>query len=426
MKVRNIDKFINSHNQNFNFPNLEFFINRVEKSNSKQNPKQKFDYQTTIKCKFCALDYSAEQLKYKLTPKMIFETVAMLKHIGHEITYIDRPDLKNANNSMMYLPYRVCKKCFLLFETTNDIKNYQIEIANYFRIPVDPVNFSKDIEKKPNQQNKEPDEFYIDNNRSVAIQSIKEETPMIRGGDDSESSFNEDDNNMPIGSNTVMNTYQSGNNQFGIHRCLYRILICFNDIFWKEDLKVPLEKELFLVFNFIGKWYKVKIKQYYEQLDYFNVNFFKIFHIICNETTGFINYVEKNKNMTVQLGYFEIDEMKEKHKEVAKTLKKNIVIEDEDVCNKDDFIEIASVELSLQGLKYGQKYENKLNGLLFRKEAPHYVGRLRCVIRINKEQTIDITKYQLTKHFNVNYGFILVLYSAGKLCHFTGASFTLA
>ena len=24
----------------------------------------------------------------------------------------------------------------------NDIKNYQIQIANYFRIPVDPVNFS--------------------------------------------------------------------------------------------------------------------------------------------------------------------------------------------------------------------------------------------------------------------------------------------
>jgi hypothetical protein len=329
---------------------------------------------------------------------MIFETVAMLKHIGYDINYTERPDLKNANNSMIYLPYRVCKKCFLLFETTNDIKNYQIDIANFFRMPVDPINFSKDIEKKPNQK-QEPDDFYIDNNKSVVVQGIKEDSPPVRSGMDSglNSSFEEE---QVVNTNTVVNTYQS-TNHFGIHRYLYRILICFNDIFWKEDLQVPEDKELYLVFNFIGRWYKAKIKQYYEQLDYFNVNFFKIFHIICNDTTGFINYVEKNKNMTVQLGYFEVNEMKEKHKEVAKTLKKNVVIEDEDICCKEDFVEIASVELSLQGLKYGQKYENKLNGLLFRKEAPHYVGRLRCVIRINKEQSIDITKYNLTKHFNV-------------------------
>ena len=42
---------------------------------------------------------------------------------------------------MIYLSYRVCEDCYLLFETLNDIKNHQIEIANYFRNPVDKVNF---------------------------------------------------------------------------------------------------------------------------------------------------------------------------------------------------------------------------------------------------------------------------------------------
>jgi hypothetical protein len=42
---------------------------------------------------------------------------------------------------MIYLPYRVCEDCYLLFETLNDIKEYQIEIANLFRIPVDRINF---------------------------------------------------------------------------------------------------------------------------------------------------------------------------------------------------------------------------------------------------------------------------------------------
>ena len=42
---------------------------------------------------------------------------------------------------MIYLPYRVCEDCYLLFETLNAIKNYQIDIANLFRNPVNKVNF---------------------------------------------------------------------------------------------------------------------------------------------------------------------------------------------------------------------------------------------------------------------------------------------
>lgn len=94
---------------------------------------------------------------------------------------------------------------------------------------------------------------------------------------------------------------------------------------------------------------------------------------------------------------------------------KNISVEDSDICkNIEDFVEFASVEVSLQGLKYGEKYRNSLNGLLFKKEKPHYVGKLRCLIRISKEnrdredksgkdshKSFDITKYNLRKHFNL-------------------------
>jgi hypothetical protein len=85
---------------------------------------------------------------------MIIETVKLLKHIGNNITFIERPDLKHTDCSMIYLPYRVCEDCYLLFETMNDIKNYQIEIANYFRNPVDAVNFGVDYFVKEKEMNR--------------------------------------------------------------------------------------------------------------------------------------------------------------------------------------------------------------------------------------------------------------------------------
>ena len=68
----------------------------------------------------------------------------MLKHVQFEkskFNIVDRPDLKHTDYSMIYLPYRACEDCYLLFETLNAIKNYQIDIANLFRNPVNKVNF---------------------------------------------------------------------------------------------------------------------------------------------------------------------------------------------------------------------------------------------------------------------------------------------
>jgi hypothetical protein len=75
---------------------------------------------------------------------MIIETENMLKHVEFirvKFNVLDRPDLRHTYYSMIYLPYRVCEDCYLLFETLNDIKDYQIEIANLFKIPVDRINF---------------------------------------------------------------------------------------------------------------------------------------------------------------------------------------------------------------------------------------------------------------------------------------------
>ena len=67
-----------------------------------------------------------------------------------------------------------------------------------------------------------------------------------------------------------------------------------------------------------------------------------------------------------------------------------------------NFVEFSSSELSIQGLKYGQKYENNLNALLFKQTKPFLVGRLSFVIRINKETDTDIYNLNLTKHSNVS------------------------
>ena len=75
---------------------------------------------------------------------------------------------------------------------------------------------------------------------------------------------------------------------------LYRFLFMFSDLFWNESIELP-DEELFLVFNFIGNFYKMKLGKHYPSLDYFDVNFMKIFYIITDENYGFINYFEKNK-----------------------------------------------------------------------------------------------------------------------------------
>jgi hypothetical protein len=292
----------------------------------------------------------------------------MLKHMGKYIDITERPDLKNTKDSMMYLPYRVCEECFLLYETTNDIKKYQIDIANIFQVPVNPINFGVDIEKKKTK---------------YEIEKKEEQSKDL----------NDDD----------VYSYKCHN---GKEYQLFRILLCFNDILWAEDVTFP-DKEIYLAFNFLDNWYKIKIHKYYNELDYINVNFSKIFHIICEKYNGFNHYVEKQKFMNIHIGWLDEVQQDKKIKQ-GKSLNKNIIIEDTNIYDIKELVVFASLELSLQDLKYGTKYENKLNGLLFKEDKPHYVGQLRCVFRISlgmesEKEIIDVKKYNLTKHHNVKF-----------------------
>ena len=111
---------------------------------------------------------------------------------------------------------------------------------------------------------------------------------------------------------------------------------------------------------------------------------------------------EKEYNFDKDIVYLKTDEDLPK-KDVKKLLRKEIIIEDEDICDDiENFISFATVDLSTQGLKYGTNYRNNLNGLLFKKDEPHYVGKLRCIIRIHKVKEIrDITKYKLHNYLNL-------------------------
>ena len=107
--------------------------------------------------------------------------------------------------------------------------------------------------------------------------------------------------------------------------------------------------------------------------------------------------------MEVKIGYFEKSDEAKKKTEVKNLLKKNIVIQDNDICEDiQNFVPFATVDLSTQGLKYGTNYRNNLNGLLFKKDKPYYIGKLRCVIRIHKVKEIaDINKYMLNEYYNL-------------------------
>ena len=438
MKIKNIKKFRDEHDNPIP-PSLDFFINqRVFGGNELKINIRKFDYQNKIKCKLCGIDYSKKNLKYSLTTKMILETDNMLKHVQFErvqFNIVDRPDLKHTDYSMIYLPYRVCEDCYLLFETLNGIKNYQIDIANLFRNPVNKVNFgfgfyTKEIifedkvELTKVQQNKikmlntEIDNLNKEEDEEDDIVGIKNKTNSSNNISEEDNEENDEENeeinnkaNQEIKINKETEKKEGNKqeketmNKKGKINNLYRILIIFNDIIWTEqNIKLP-KKDLFLVYTFLGNYYKIplNIDQFTKDLDYTLINFYKIYHIICTEPDGFIKWVEKNRYMEVKIGHFETSDEAKKKTEVKNILKRNIVIQDNDICEDiQNFVPFATVDLSTQGLKYGTNYRNNLNGLLFKRDEPHYVGKLRCVIRISKVKKIkDITKYKLKNYFNL-------------------------
>ena len=454
MKIKNFKKFRDEHDNSIP-PSLDFFINqRVFGGNELKVNIRKFDYQNKIKCKLCGIDYSKRNLKYSLTTKMILETDNMLKHVQFEkikFNIVDRPDLKHTDYSMIYLPYRACEDCYLLFETLNDIKTYQIDIANLFRNPVNKVNFgfgfytkeivfedkveltkaqlnkikmlNKEIDNLNKDEDDEDDMVGIKNNKTSSSNNLTQDNNDVdeENEDDTENNNNGNNNINKNELKLTLDSNKSDNNknpkeinkQDNVDiitkrskiNNLYRILIIFNDIIWTEqDIKLP-NKDLFLVYTFLGNYYKIPltIDQFTKDLDYTLINFYKIYHIICTEPDGFIKWVEKNRYMEVKIGYFEKSEEDKKKTEVKNLLKKNIVIQDNDICEDiNNFVPFATVDLSTQGLKYGTNYRNNLNGLLFKRDEPHYVGKLRCVIRISKVKKIkDITKYKLKNYFNL-------------------------
>lgn len=346
---------------------------------------------------------------------MILETDIMLKHVGINMNLIERPDLKHVDSSIIYLPYRVCEDCYLLFETMNEVKNNQIEIANFFRVPVDLVNFGVEIysKNKNNKKQIEDEKNFVNILNSMSFsdrnKSLKMSNDDIHNNTSNkiltgENYLNNNNNNSERDNNlndhktfSNVNSNQKGKNY------LYRFLIIFTDILWNENIEVP-DKDLYIIFYIFGNWYKIRLQEYYPSLDYFNINFFKMFYIICDENHGFIEYIDKNRQLLVKIGHFNENPNKQKEMDLAKIFKKEIIIEDLDVCNNyDEFVQFCSVELSLNAVRYADKYRNTLNGLLFKEDKPHYVGKLRCLIRVNKEKEIDIEKINCRKHFNVKY-----------------------
>jgi hypothetical protein len=330
-----------------------------------------------------------QKLKYNLTTKMILETDIMLKHVGIDMKFIERPDLKHTDSSVIYLPYRVCEDCYLLFETMNEIKNSQIQIGNFFRIPVNDLNFGVEIYKKNNDIDLIEEEI---NKKCVEI--------LLK---------NCGRNSITCFAKKFLQSSEEELTKKNINKIpcnyLYRFMFMINDIILNEEVIFPDEK-LYIIFNLFGNWYKVKLEEYYPSLDYFNVNFSKIYYLICDEHYGFINYIDKNKSLQIKIGHFVEDPVKLKDQETAKIFKREIIIEDLDIfTNIHEFVEFCSTEIDCTAVRYADNNRNTMNGLLFKEDKPHYVGKLRCLIRVSKEKEIQLENINHTKHFNVKFYF---------------------
>jgi hypothetical protein len=354
---------------------------------------------------------------------MILETDIMLKHVGINMNFIERPDLKHTDSSVIYLPFRVCEDCYLLFETMNEVKNSQIEISNFLKIPVDHVNFGIEIYSKQNNEDRNNQE----QNNIVNTLNLFDKNNLNSKNNNIENNFNNTNKisqtNENLTNNTNLNSLETNDNfnktlfqKKEGKNYLYRFLIMFTDIFWNEIVPIP-EKDLYIIFNLFGNWYKIKLYEYYYSMDYFNINFFKMFYVICEENHGFTEYIDKNRQLLVKIGHFNENPNRQKQLDLVKIFKKEIIIEDLDICNNyEEFETFCSVELSLNSVRCAEKYRNTLNGLLFKEEKPHYVGKLRCLIRVNKEKEINVDKINCRKHlnvsesFNIKYFLIIVYY----------------
>lgn len=384
----------------------------------------KFDHKTKIRCKFCGMKFEPKKLKYNLTTKMILETDLMLKHVGIDMKFIERPDLKHTDSSVIYLPFRVCEDCYLLFETMNEIKNSQIQIGNYFRIPVNDLNFGIEIHRKIDMESEERKKknledliksFDGDFIKKAGSNLLNFGTLNKNGNPLGFNNLNLNGNNPNLNSNNFStdenNNYNGGESSLASNKknspkkfgknFLYRFMFVITDIILNEDMKLPDEK-LYIIYYFFGKWYKIRLTDYYENLDYFNVNFSKIFYIICDENYGFIEYIDKNKSIDIKIGHFVEDPVKLKDQENAKLFKKEIIIEDLDTfTNIEDFVEYCGVQIECSAVRYADNNRNTMNGLLFKEDKPHYVGKLRCLMRVNKEKEIELENVKCTKHCNV-------------------------
>lgn len=339
----------------------------------------KFDHKTKIRCKFCGMKFMPQKLKYNLTTKMILETDLMLKHVGIDMKFIERPDLKHTDSSVLYLPFRVCEDCYLLFETLNEIKNFQIQIGNFFRIPVNDLNFGVEIHKKKTERL----------NVNDLVKTL--DTELIKKA------------GLSFLKQSVIRKREEkpGKNY------LYRFMFMINDIILSEGVPIP-DEELYLIYHFFGNWYKIRLNEYHPSLDYFNVNVSKLFYLICDETYGFIEYIDKNKYIPIKIGHFVENPQKLKDQETAKIFKKKIIIEDLDICtNIDEFVEFCGVEICCSAARYADKNRNTMNGLLFKEKKPHYVGKLRCLMRISKEKEIEVDNVNCTRHLNVIINYLI-------------------
>ncbi len=75
---------------------------------------------------------------------------------------------------------------------------------------------------------------------------------------------------------------------------LYRVLFFFSDLYWYDTVELPKE-ELFIVFDFLGKNYKIPLTNIYSNIKYIDVDFYKLFYVITDQQKGFFEFVEKNK-----------------------------------------------------------------------------------------------------------------------------------
>jgi len=267
----------------------------IKKRNSKMDSPTRNSYTTSYSQEM----KDDEEIQTKITKKKrrVRETYFEINQKNQEYdfnmrmcTYINTAIKTKSNSSKSRTPkcenYEIHRYNKILTENmkwkkksllASRLQMSKIAIANKYS-----EKMARIFKNKPKLKKKEKEKDDEDaNNNTKAAEAAEHERHIGENENENENESESESEN-------------ENENEKNIGNALYRLLFMFSDFYWNTNIELPNE-DLFLVFQFLGKNYKIRLSNIHSKIRYIDVDFYKIFYIITDRQKGFFEFSEKEK-----------------------------------------------------------------------------------------------------------------------------------